>query len=319
MSKPKNIWSWLENFPISRFLRRILKKYSLPGFKGVPIYDVLSFIVKEARKDDLTTRANSIAFSFFIALFPTIIFLFTLLPLLPVTADYLEVLENSLSGILPDNAHAYLFGIIENVASIKRGGLLSFGFLLAIFFASSGMATIMSGFDKAYEITFKRRSFIKNRLVAIALTILLASLLILSLVFIILGQPILGRIIDSTNLAQHYIFIINMFKWILVFFVTYMGISIIYHYGPSMYKKISFWNPGSVLATLLSILASIGFSIFVNNFGRYNEVYGSIGALIVIMIWFQLNAFILLVGFELNASIAVNRDLREHEGLLDLN
>jgi len=302
-----------------RFLRRVLKKYSLPGFSGVPIYDVCSFVYKEAMRDDITTRANSIAFSFFIALFPAIIFLFTLLPLLPVTADYLEILEKSLSGVLPNNAHEYLFGIIEDVASIKRSGLLSFGFFLAIFFASSGMATIMSGFDKTYEITFKYRSFLKSRLIALLLTILLSGLLILSLVFIILGKPLLGNLINSAHMAQHYVFIITVIKWLLVFFFTYMGISSIYHYGPSMYKKISFWNPGAVLATLLSILSSLAFSYFVNNFGRYNELYGSIGALIVIMLWLQINAFILLVGFELNASIAVNRDLRKHKEFLSLD
>jgi len=176
----------------------------------------------------------------------------------------------------------------------------------------------MSGFDKTYEITFKQRPFLKTRLVALALTILLSSLLILSLVFIILGKPILGNLIDSAQMAQHYVIIITLIKWFLMFFITYVGISIIYHYGPSMYKKISFWNPGSVLATLLSILSSLAFAYFVNNFGRYNELYGSIGALIVIMLWFQINAFILLVGFELNASIAVNRDLRQHKEFLSL-
>ncbi len=296
--------------PIVENLIRFLKKYSFPGFANVPIYDVSSFIYKEAMKDDISTRANSIAFSFFLSLFPTIIFLFTLLPLLPVTADYLDLLDNSLKGILPDQAHGYLFGIIESVASIKRSGLLSVGFFFALFFASSGVLTMMYGFDKAYENTFKQRSYLKKRWVAFLLTLVLGSLLILSLVFIILGKPILGFCLDYLEISNYGTGILYFFRWIFVILIIYLGVTIIYRYGPSMFKRIPFWNPGSILAATLSIMSSIAFSYFINNFGRYNELYGSIGALIVIMLWLQINAYILLIGFELNTSIAVNRDLR---------
>ncbi len=310
MSGDDNIWKKLERFPIVETIIAFLKKYSLPGFANVPIYDVSSFIYKEAMKDDISTRANSIAFSFFLSLFPTIIFLFTLIPLLPFTANYLELVDTSLDGILPDQAHAYLFGIIESVASIKRSGLLSIGFFFALFFASSGVLTMMYGFDKAYEITFKQRTYFKKRWVAFLLTLVLGSLLILSLVFIILGKPIIGYTLDLLEISKYGTIILLLFRWLFVVFIIYLGITIIYRYGPSMYKKIPFWNPGSLVAATLSILSSVAFSYFIDNFGRYNELYGSIGALIVIMLWLQINAFILLIGFELNTSIAVNRDLR---------
>jgi len=300
----------METLPIVENLIGFLKKYSFPGFANVPIYDVSTFIYKEAMKDDISTRANSIAFSFFLSLFPTIIFLFTLLPLLPVTANYLDLLNTSLEGILPDQAHDYLFGIIESVASIKRSGLLSIGFFFALFFASTGVLTMMYGFDKAYENTFKQRSYLKKRGVAFLLTLVLGSLLILSLVFIILGKPILGFVLDYLDISNYGTMILYFLRWVFVVFIIYLGITIIYRYGPSMFKKIPFWNPGSILAATLSILSSIAFSYFIDNFGKYNELYGSIGALIVIMLWLQINAYILLIGFELNTSIAVNRDLR---------
>jgi len=320
-NKISNIGFKILRLPIIRSIVRFLKKYSLPGFSGVPIWDVMAFIYKEAMKDDLVTRANSIAFSFFLALFPALIFLFTLLPLLPFTANYLELLDTSLKGMLPDNAHNYLFGIIQDVASIKRSGLLSIGFFFALFFSSSGVVTLMSGFDKTYDITFKKRSYIKTRVVAVLLTALLSTLLICSLIFIILGKPILGSAIHQLHLDDYGSIVLYAIRWFFVIMFIYLGITIIYHYAPSMYKKISFWNVGSVLACGLSIASSVAFAYFINNFGRYNELYGSIGALIVIMLWLQINAFILLVGFELNASIAVNRDLREHERfkLLDLD
>lgn len=310
MNENKNIWHRVESFPIVESIIQFLKKYSFPGSANVPIYYVFSFIYKEAMKDDISTRANSIAFSFFLSLFPTIIFLFTLLPLLPFTADYLRLVDRSLGGILPNQAHTYLFGLIESVASIKRSGLLSVGFFFALFFASSGVLTMMYGFDKAYEITFRQRSYLKKRWVALLLTLVLGSLLILSLIFIILGEPIIGYWLDYLDISNYGSIILYTLRWVLVVFIIYLGITIIYKYGPSMFKKIPFWNPGSVVASSLSILSSIAFSYFVDNFGKYNELYGSIGALIVIMLWLQINAYILLIGFELNTSIAVNRDLR---------
>ena len=126
MSKPK--WNLIRQFIY------ITKRYSLPGFSGVPIYDVFTFVYNEAMKDDIVTRANSVAFSFFLSLFPTVIFLFTLLPMLPFTADYLSLFKDYTQGFLPLEAHNYLFGAIEGVASIKRGGLQSLGFIFAVFF-----------------------------------------------------------------------------------------------------------------------------------------------------------------------------------------
>ncbi len=285
------------------------KEYSLPGFSGIPMYDVVSFIYQESMKDDIVTRANSVAFNFFLSLFPAIIFLFTLLPMLPITADYLSLFKTSTEGILPDQAHAYLFSVVEGVVSIKRGGLQSLSFLFALIFSSSGMVTLMYGFNKSYQRVFKKRSYVKNRLVAIFLTILLVSIFTAAMLLIIFGKPIVELAIDKLNFGDHSANLFVFLKWIAVVMITYIGITLIYRYGSAMRERIKWMNTGAVLSTIVTIITSIIFSFFINNFGRYNEIYGSIGALLVLLLWIQINALIVLIGFELNAGIAVNKAL----------
>lgn len=293
--------------PIVDIIIDLTKKYSVPGFAGIPIYDVVLFIYNESMKDDIITRANSVAFNFFISLFPSLIFLFTLLPLLPVTADYITIFRESTDGLLPQQAHTYLFSVIEDVASIKRGGLQSLSFLFAIIFSSSGMVTLMYGFSKSYQRVFKKRSFFKNRLVAIFLTLLFVVLFIISMMLIIFGKPILELVIKKIHLADYSGPVTQGIKWFVVTMIVYTGITLIYRYGSAMRERIRWLNSGAILATGVSILASIIFAFFINNFGKYNQIYGSIGALIVLLLWIQINALIVLIGFELNASIAVNK------------
>ena len=329
IEKWEQLKKWIANLPILKHILDWSKVYSLPGFSGVPIYNILVFIYKEMMRDNITTRANSVAFSLFLAIFPFIIFLFTLLPYLfapddfthfvenilpqsnalPSSGSYIDILDEYLSSVLPRNANEYLLGVIESIVGIKREGLLSLGFFLAIFFASSGMLTIMYGFDKSYEESFKDRSYLKKRLVAVSLTILLSILFIGSFILLIIGNIIIAYISERLALTNSSIWIITLIKSLAAIMLLYTGITIIYKYGPQLKKRIPFINPGSILATILSILTSFGFSYFINNFGRYNELYGSIGALVVIMLWLQFNAFVILIGYELIASIAVNRDL----------
>jgi len=299
----------LSSLPIISQILDFCKRKSLPGFSGVSIYNVISFVYNEAMKEDndIVTRSNSIAFNFFLSLFPLIIFLFTLLPLFPIAADYVAIFRESTEGFFPKQAHEYLFSVIDGVASIQRKGLLSVGFIFAIVFSSSGMVTLMYGFHKSYEGVFKKRSYIKNRLVAIALTILVAALFMVSMFLIIFGTPLLDLMIKKLNIGSHSFIVVNFFSWFLVVSFIYTGITLIYRYGSAMRKRITWINTGATLATMLSIMSSLAFSFFINSFGRYNEIYGSIGALIVLLLWIQINVFIILVGFEFNASIAVNR------------
>ena len=312
----RKVLRWIHKINTLPIIGKLLawsKRYSLPGFDGVPVYKVIHFIITEANKDNIINRANSVAYSIFLAIFPAIIFLFTLLPLFPFIQDYTLIFSDYLEGLVPADAHAYLMNIIYDITSKRREGLLSLGVFLALFFSSNGMLTLMSGFDKTYHITFHERNIFIKRLVALNLTIVLTVMLIISFFLVIAGDKLFYWFYDFAHLSEKSLFFLAVIKWFVAISLVYSGISIIYRYGPSMYKKIPFINIGSILATALFLLTSVAFSYFINNFGRYNEIYGSIGALIVILIWLQINAFIILVCFELNASVAVHKDLMGQE------
>lgn len=293
-----------QNLPIVSQILDVSKKIKVPGFKGLSVFEIASFVIEEASKDAIYTRANSVAFSFFMAIFPAIIFLFTLIPLLPGTQNFIEVIGDSTSSILPYNAHQYFFEVVDGVAKTERGGLRWIGAILALFFASSGMLTLMIGFDKNHKV-FKPRSYFLKRLIAVYLTILMTLLFIFSFVIIVLGKQLILFGIEYFGMENYANTTFLITRTLGIVTIFYLGITLIYRLGPSLKRKVPFWNPGAILATGSSILSSFGFAFFVNNFGRYNEIYGSIGALIVIMIWFQINAYIIVVGFELNASVAV--------------
>jgi len=286
------------------------KTHSLPGLKRIPLHNLVVFIRDELRNDALVTRANSMAFDFFMAIFPSIIVLFTLLAYTPLYENFDVVLADAIEKVMPGSAGKMLFDTIEDIATRQRSGLLSVGFFLALWFASNGMLSMMTGFEKEHHLTFKRRSALEKRLIAIQLTFLIGLVLVGAVVFVILGNTILGFVFTYVKVDLITKVAVFSFRWVVVVLLFYAGFSTIYRYGAATRRRMPFFNPGSLLATFLSILVSWGFSFYVDNFGSYNKIYGSIGTLIALMIWIQLNCMILLIGFELNAGIAVLRDQR---------
>ena len=250
------------------------------------------------------------AFSFFLSIFPSIIVLFTLLAYTPLYSIFGETLQKSISDVMPGSAGKMIFTTIKDITTIPRKGLLSAGFVLALWFSSNGMMSLMRGMEKRYKNTFRRRNAWEKRLTALKLTFLMGTVLIASVVFVILGNTILSLVFKYIHLSWLSKTVLFAFRWVVIMLLFYTGISFVYQFGAATRKRITFINPGSVLATFLSILSSWAFSFYVDNFGSYNKIYGSIGTLIVLMIWIQLNCFIVLVGFELNAGIAVIRDRR---------
>ncbi|MCB0665130.1 MAG: YihY/virulence factor BrkB family protein [Saprospiraceae bacterium] len=285
-----------------------MRTHSLPGFFGIPIWDVFIFLVNELKREDIVTRANSIAYSFFLSLFPTIIFMFTLLPYIPIH-DLDEVIKSAIRQIMPVNAHAFLFETVESLTSIPRGGLLSVGFVLAVIFASSGMLTLMRGFEKSYDVSFKARTFFAKRGIAIGLTSFVGLSFLISGTIMVTGDKLLLLLFGS----DEHLFIVSVIKWLSLLVLFYSVISVIYRFGPPLKRKFGLLSPGTTLATVVSLITSAAFTYIIDNFGTQSRVYGSLGALIVILVWMQMNCFILLAGFELNASIAVNRDLRQRK------
>jgi membrane protein len=305
-----HIQYYLSHHPWWKGVLHWSKHHSLPGLKRIPVYNLLVFILREIKSDALTTRANSMAFSFFLAIFPSIIVLFTLLAYTPLYENFDEVLYEAIHGIMPGGAGELVFTTIKNITTIPRSGLLSFGFALAIWFASNGMLSMMRGLEKDYPSTFKRRKGFEKRLIAIQLTFLVAFVLMASVFLVILGNQLLNLLFTFVKVDVLTRVAAFSFRWIVVLLLFYATFSTIYRYGSSTVRRIPFFNAGAMLATLLSILVSWGFSFYVDNFGNYNKVYGTIGALIVLLIWIQLNCLILLIGFELNAGIAVLRHER---------
>ena len=319
---PQVIRDYILTRPTVRRLLIFAKRRSLPGFLGIPIYDILLFLIKETKSTELFIRANSMAYSFFLSIFPSLMSLFTLLPYVrkyllqivfpnAIDEQFDDILKNEIQQLMPGDTGVVIADFIEDLTTNPRVGLLSLGFFLAILFASNGMLTMMHGFEKSYKRTFKQRTAFRKRLIAIVLTFQLGFLLIASVVLIILGNSLMSSLSQWIELDQATGWIIWLMRWIIIILLFYTVISIIYRYGIPTRRKFKMFSPGATLATILSISTSLAFGFYVDNFGQYNKLYGSFGTIIVTMIWIQLNSLVLLIGFELNASIAINRDKRE--------
>lgn len=301
-----------------KWLRRLIRKnpvlsrmadkaktFTLPGFGKVPVYDVTVFFFNEIKRDILPLRAAAIAFSFFIAIFPAIIFLITLIPHIPVPG-FQDNLIGLIETFIPKNSQDILITTITT----QRGDLLSFGFILALWFSTNGMVAVMNTFDKASPI-FRKRSWIQKRIVAGKLTLLLFLLVIFTVIMIIWGNSMTYYLAKQMHLKDTIMFpILQIIRWLIILLLFFNSISFIYYYGPAVKEKWRFVSTGSTVATILIMIVSLVFSWYLNNFSRYNDVYGSIGTIIVLLLWIYANSYVLLIGFEINASIHYHRNLR---------
>lgn len=278
------------------------KRVALPGFDNMPIYYVADFFITGIRKGGIVTRAQSLAFSFFLALFPATIFLFSMIPYIPIK-NFQNELLTIISEVLPSTAYESARTTIIDIVKIQHGGLLSIGFVTALYFTTNGFMTLMRGFNSSYHATETRSPF-RQRMVAIVLTFILSTLVIISTTLIIISSTATKYLVTKSILkSKTQVALILLGKWAVVLALFFMAISFLYYYAPSVKKRWRFISAGSTLAALMSICVSTGFAYFVNNFGSYNKIYGSIGTLIVMMLWMYFNSLILILGFELNASI----------------
>lgn len=286
-----------------RLAIRKAKRISFIGFDGASVYDVVTFFAQGLIKGSITTRASAVAFNFFVALFPTIIFVFTLIPYIPVNHFQQQLLE-LVQGVLPITAFNLVENTLVEVVTQRSWGLLSFGFIAAVFFAHNGIYSLIDAFNATYH-TIETRRFINQHLIALMLTFLLPLLLTIAVILVLFGHLTLdflvAKAIIKLNLT-YYIFVI--IKWFVVICLIFFSISFLYYMAPAKRTKFRFISAGSIMATVMIMVTSIGFSFYVNNFGQYNKLYGSIGSLLALMIWIFFNAIGLIVGFEINASIA---------------
>lgn len=285
---------------------------SIPGAQGVSIYDLYMFLKHESKQMDIVTRANSMSYSFFLSLFPLLILLITLLPYFPVYSNFNETIRSFINDLMPGAAGDALYRFITDLTTRPQKNVLSLSFIMVIFFSSEGVMAMVKGFEKAYPDTFETWTGWHKRVRAIFLTFLLAFILISSVILIVLGNVLLTWLLSKAgvNEGSFQSNSLHFLRWVVIILLFYSGISSIYRFAVSTRRRFKFFTPGASLATTLSLLTSYLFSFWVDNFSSYNMLYGSIGTIIAVMIWIQLNAFILLVGFELNASIAITRDFR---------
>ena len=290
----------------------ISKKIILPGFDGLPIYYVAKFFFKGLVEGALELKASSVAFKFFLAIFPTLIFLLTLIPFIPIENFRTELLE-IIDDLMPDQGYEFLNESLISLITNADGGLLSFGFLFALYLATSGFDGMQNAFMESYNSTFKRSMF-KTRMISVLMLFILTTLLVIAIAAILISEYLVNFILEEGSTSA---VLLMIGKWIIIMALCFFCISFLYYLGGNRRMKWRFFSAGSTLATLLVIIVSLAFGFYVDNFANYNRIYGSIGTIIIIMLWVYFNSFVLLIGFELNASIQQAGSVEQLEEKMD--
>ncbi len=281
---------------------RLSKKIVLPGFDGIPLFEVARFFFEGLFKGSITSRASSIAFSFFLAIFPMIIVFFTLIPFIPIP-DFHDLLLNFIMNVTPDQAEDVIRQTVVDIIQRPRGGLLSITFFLALFFATNGIGSIIDAFNNTWH-TMETRSWIKQKLISVVLFFIISFIIIISIGLLTGGSILLRFLVEKEIIGSDLTYyLLVAAKYVILTAMFFFTISFIYYLAPARESKFRFISAGSSLATFLALAASIGFNYYVSNFSSYNALYGSIGTLLIILMWIYFNSMILLIGFELNASI----------------
>jgi membrane protein len=285
----------------ARILISKSKTTSLPGFRRIPIYDVVMFFIGQVKTVGMTERASAIAYNFFMAIPPAVIFLFTLIPFLPISKEFEGSVYSLIRDVMPgEKDNAVVIGFLQDFINKPRNGLLSLGFILSIFFSSNAIMGIMRSFDKNY-IGFRKRKGLQKRIVALKITFVLFVLVFASILLLIAQGQVLN-FIGIRNATVRAI-ILNA-RWLIIILLFFACISYIYRHAPAVHKKWKMINPGSILASFLMLLMTLLFSWWVGRFGNYNQLYGSIGTVLIVMVLIFINSLVLLIGFELNVSIS---------------
>ena len=294
-------------------IRQKSKRISFPGFDGIPLFDVALLFFNGMRSHSISTRAAAVAYNFYLAFFPTLIFLFTLIPYVPIDS-FQDNMLNLIHELLPANAMDNLKNTLEDVVIRKHTSLLSFSIASILFFATNGINAVIAAFNSSAHFD-ENRSWWRQRLIALWLVVLVSIMLVIGVALWGATQVIVS-FIESQRWIEYMPAVpwLLMGRWLVIMLLFFIAISTIYYMAPAKINRWHFFSIGSVVATVSSLAISLGFSTYVNNFGRYNQLYGSIGTMMVIMLWIYFNAFVLLLGYDLNASLkraSIDRD--DHE------
>lgn len=285
---------------------RWAKKITIPGFDGIPIYDVGYHFWRSIKHGTVTIRSSSVAFNLVLAVFPAIIFVFTMIPLIPIRNFQNELLL-LIDSMVPDYVYATIHKTIVDIITIPHGGLLSIGFFMALFFSTNGFVSLISAFNASVNVT-DTRSWWEVRAIAIGLVIITTILVTLGVSLIVFSQMFLNFLVNKEIMARDLTYyLISAGKWVVIFAVFYFAYSFLFYLAPARKSKWRFISAGGTLATVLSIIIILGFGFYIDHFSRYNALYGSIGTLPVIMLMVYFNCLAIIIGFELNAGIVAAR------------
>ena len=291
--------------PFVKSIVEFLRAIRLPGFYGFSVYDLLEMYVTGIFKGALTSRAGSISFSFFMALFPFLLFILNLIPFVDMIPfikidNFDETFLNYLEFFLPTETQSFFTQIFEDIRNKPRGGLLSSVFLLSIFLSANGISAIFGSFEGSYHVNFSR-NFFRQYMLSVLLSVVLALLSLTAVIIFFYFEFYILNNLDSLIASEIRWTRIGQFTFFGAF--IYVVVSMLYYFGTIEGRKIRFFSPGALMTILLCFLTTYGFGVYSENFSTYNQLYGSIGALLIFLLYIWINSNILLLGFELNATL----------------
>jgi membrane protein len=266
------------------------------------LWQIIRFFYEAIWAGNVSMRASSIAYSFFLAIFPGILFFFTLIPYIPIPNLQGEVFR-LLQDVLPPTSYEATYSTIADVLSNRNSGLLSFGFVAALLFATNGTSSLLANFGQTVH-RIESPNFWKVYLYSLILTVIFSLVFIVGVAAIILTQSVTDFMVEKEWIRPATGILLQNSRWLLLLSILLLSICSLYYISPIRQRQWSFFSIGALLSTALIVLTSWLFGYYVDNFSQYNKLYGSIGTLMVIMLWIYINAFVLIIGFELNMSIA---------------
>jgi membrane protein len=308
-------------FSSARNSRGWMKRIKFKKHGNLSLYKFVKIFFYNIQEDEVFDRSNGVAYNFILAIFPAIIFLFTLIPYI---SNYFpeinkDTIMEFLKEMIPGNMYEIVSSTVLDIVSNQRGGLLTVGFIFALYLSTNGMNALIRAFNACYR-TQERRSWLRMRFTSLWLTIMMTVSLFLAITLLVVGQIVLNYItlhieeyshLQLTDFTLTLLFIV---RFVTLFLVFFLAISCIFYFAPTVHYNWNFFSVGSFLATLAVLGVSYGFSFYIANFSSYNKVYGSIGALIALMAWIQLMTMILLFGYEVNASLHYATKLHASSG-----
>ncbi len=302
----EKITNWILSFPPIAWLISVSKRIVLPGFNGLPIYNVAVFFIRGLTEGYITTRAAAISYSLFLAIFPFLIFLFNIIPFIPI-----DNFQQSLMGIIKDFMPGMAFGSVEetiiDIVTRPRSSLLILNLILTLYFSTNGANSLIQAFNNTYH-DLESRTSVRQYMISIVIVLINSLLLIIAIGLITFGPSLISWFLpDAIQDNPVVIFLLGLLRWLIILGLMLMAISFLYYLAPVRQKTFHFFSAGSMLATLLIVITTLGFNFYVDNFSSYNALYGSLGTLMIVLVWIYIHSISLLVGFELNASIHTAR------------